>query len=124
MALTGSEEFTLAYATSRQRFQLFTLLVRTVGIIIVTWLIVDGLKFIATSAPDQIGALAKVVDALRLYDVFPWCASCIAGTAWYHERKGKKRAISEKSRLQKIIESDDPDRMTCGLTETGDTPED
>lgn len=124
MALSDEDQFTLSYAAARQRFQILSLLIRTVGFLAVTWIIVDGLKFIATNAPEQIGALAKVVDALRLYDFLPWCVSCITGTAWLHERKGKKRAIKEKSRLQKIIEADDPDRMTCGLTETGDTPED
>lgn len=124
MSCSDKDAFNLGIMKIRGYFALFSLIVRTIGMIAIVWLIVDGLKNIAASAPDQIGALAKVIEALKLSEIIPWCVSCICGSCWFFERKGKKRAIREKSRLQKLVEADDPDRTTCGLTETGDTPED
>ena len=42
--------------------------------------------------------------------------------AWRIERNGKKRAIFEKQKFQKIAESSDTYRSSSCLTEKGDTP--
>ena len=42
--------------------------------------------------------------------------------AWRFERKGKKRAIEEKQKFQKIAEYSDAYRSSSCLTEQGDTP--
>lgn len=124
MSSRDKTAFDLELMKIRGYFALCSLIVRTIGLVIIFWLIIDGLKSIAASAPGQIGALVKLVEALKLSEVIPWCVSGLCGSVWLLERKGKKRAIREKSRLQRIVEANDPDRTTCGLTETGDTPED
>lgn len=48
--------------------------------------------------------------------------SLVFGIAWHLERKGKKRAIEEKQKYQKIVESSDKYRSSSGLTKKGDTP--
>ena len=97
-------------------------LIRGGTAVAIAWLIIDGLIQISTNAPEQIGALAKVVEAIHVNEWLSWCMAAVCGSGWYLERRGKKRAIKEKGRLQKIVEANDPDRTTCGLTETGETP--
>ena len=38
------------------------------------------------------------------------------------ERRGKKRAIKEKGKYQRLVESKDSYRSSSGLTDTGETP--
>ena len=80
---------------------------------------------IATNSPDQLSALAKVIEVLKVNDIFSWIVTGITGTAWYIERNGKKRAIVKIGKLtKKIEENDSGGRTSSGLSETGDTPED
>ena len=104
-------------------FDLLATLVRAAGAIIIVYIFMEGLKSIAAQSPDSVAAIAKVIEALKLNEWLPWVVSAILGTATYFERRGKKRAIKEKGRLQKIVEGKDPNRTSCGLTEFGDTPE-
>lgn len=89
------------------------------------WIIMNGLIQIATNSPDQLSALAKVIEVLKVNDIFSWIVTGITGTAWYIERNGKKRAIVKIGKLtKKIEENDSGGRTSSGLSETGDTPED
>lgn len=106
------------------RFLLARLALRYGCILVAIWFIMAGLIEIAAKAPEQINALSSVVAAMRLYDLLPWSISCITGVALVYERRGKKRAIKKASKLQKLVEANDPNRTSSGLTETGDTPED
>lgn len=90
--------------------------------IVIAYIGFGAFKSIAFHSAGQIGALAKLTDSLKLHYVVPWLCVVFTGTAWKYERTGKKRAIREKSKYQKIVEADDPQRTSSGLTDTGDTP--
>lgn len=97
--------------------------VSALALLVGLWITFDGLhKVIAGQSPDGITAFAKVIDALKLGSIFGYLWGAGASVAWLHERRGKKRAISKKSKYQQIVESSDSYRSTSGLTETGDTP--
>lgn len=72
---------------------------------------------------DGIAAFAKIVEALNLGSILGYVWGAGATAAYVVANRGRKRAISEKSKYQKRAESLDPNRTTSGLTETGDTPE-
>lgn len=122
----------LEYAKAQfgaQKFDSTIGLIRTIVLGGITlggiWLLFDGLsKVIDGQSPDGISAFAKVINALQLGSVvgYIWGAGATAG--WVMEHKGKKRAISEKSRFQKLAESGEPNRTSSGLTSTGETPTD
>lgn len=88
------------------------------------YIVMAGLKEIALSSPEGISALAKVVEAFKFGTVSAYMLAGGLSIAWVAERNGKKRAIQEKSRYQRLLESTDPHRSSSGLTDTGDTPED
>lgn len=88
------------------------------------WLIFEGLsKVIGDQTPDGITALAKVIEALKIGSILGYVFGAGALIAWRRERTGKKRAIREKSRYQKLAERTDVNRTSSGLNETGDTPD-
>lgn len=86
------------------------------------FLIFIGLKPFLAANPEAILAIAGVLDKLNFSNMFSYFLTGTAGTAWYIERKGKKRAIKEKGKYQKIIEKDDEYRSSSGLTRDGQTP--
>lgn len=60
--------------------------------------------------------ISLVINAILFIVLF------IIYVAWKFERSGKKRAIEEKQKYQKIAESSDVYRSSSGLTIQGDTP--
>lgn len=93
------------------------------AVLVAIWLIFDGLhKVIGSEDADAIVAIAKVIEALNLGNILGYLWGAGATVAWVRERSGKKRAIAQKSKYQKIAEADDPNRSSSELTETGDTP--
>lgn len=122
----------LEYAKAQfgaQKFDATIGLIRTIVLGGITlggvWLLFDGLnKVIGGQTPDGISAFAKVINALQLGSVVGYIWGAGATTGWVMERRGKKRAISEKSRFQKLAESGEPNRTSSGLTSTGETPTD
>lgn len=88
------------------------------------WLIFSGLaKIIDKQDPDGLSALARVVEAIHIGSILGYVFGIGAVAAWRLERTGKKRAIREKSRYQKLAEKNDLGRSTSGLNDTGDDPE-
>ena len=68
--------------------------------------------------------IAKIVEELQLENVLSGVIFILLGGLYYRERKGKQRAIREKSHFQKIVQQSDPNRSSSGLTESGLTPSD
>jgi hypothetical protein len=94
-----------------------------IAVLIAIWLVFDGLhKVIGDKKPDSIVAIAKVIEAVHLGSILGYLWGAGATAAWYRERKGKKRAIVQKSRYQKKAEEGEPNRTSSKLTETGETP--
>lgn len=81
-----------------------------------------GLKPFLTASPDAIIAIAEVIDKLNFSNVTAYFVTGSASVGWYIERKGKKRAIIEKSKYQKMVEQRDEYRSSSGLTNDGQTP--
>lgn len=117
-------QFQLENRKVENRFVITRLIIRCITVLLAIAMIMLGLVEIASRAPEQISAMALVISATKLHILLPWCIAGITGTAWWHERVGKKRAIKKASKYQKMVEAEDPNRTSSGLTATGDTPED
>ncbi len=87
------------------------------------YIIITSFRDVAIHAPEQMCQIVKIVDALSLDRWIIGAIAAVTSTGYIYERKGKKRAIREKSKLQKRLENNDPGRTSSHLTETGDTPE-
>lgn len=87
------------------------------------YLILQGLEpIIRGNSPEAIGALTKLVEALKLGSVLGYVWGGLATGAWLWERKGKHRAIGKKSEYQKAAESGEPNQTGSGLDKIGGTP--
>lgn len=97
--------------------------VSIIGGVFAIWLIFKGLEpILAGKDAAAISAFARVVDALKMGSLFGYAWGATATTLYCVERYGKKRAIRKKAALQKQLEGGDPNRTSCNLTETGNTP--
>ena len=87
------------------------------------WLIFEGIaKIIARQDPAGIIALAKVLESIHIGSVLGYLFGFAGIAAWKAERAGKKRAIREKNKFQKLAEQRHPNRSGSGLDEVGHTP--
>jgi hypothetical protein len=87
------------------------------------WIIFDGLsRILFNQSATEIDAVARVLNVLNVGSLVGYVFGGGMFIAWRRERTGKKRAIREKSKYQKLAESGDPNRRSSGLTETGETP--
>lgn len=87
------------------------------------WIIFFSLeKMLQFQSSDGIGAIAKVFQAINMGSILGYIFGGIGVFSWNHERQGKKRAIKEKNKFQKLVEDKDGERMSSGLDETGGTP--
>lgn len=127
--LVDSEEIELARFRIYQNAKKFELVVGVVknvvnGLLVAgcIYIIMHELRLWATQSPEAISSLAKVIEAFKLDSITAYIVTGAACIGWGMERKGKKRAISDKAYYQRIAEKDDAYRSTSGLTPEGDTP--
>lgn len=98
--------------------------ISALGVVVSVWLIFRGLEpILAGKDADSISAFAKVVDALKMGSILGYVWGAGATGLYVLERGAKKRAIRRKSALQKQLEQGEPNRTSCQLTETGNTPQ-
>ncbi len=71
---------------------------------------------------DKLTAVAAIVESFHLTQIVSVLSVGVTGLAWYRERKGKQRAISEKGYYQHLAEAGESNRTSSGLTEIGTTP--
>jgi hypothetical protein len=81
-----------------------------------------GLEPFLSSNPDTIKSIAVIIEKINFSNITGYILAAGTGSGWYIERRGKKRAIREKGRYQKIVESEDDYRSSSGLTKSGETP--
>lgn len=81
-----------------------------------------GLQPFLTSNPEAIKAIALIIEKINVSNITGYLLASATATGWYIERKGKKRAIRQKGKYQKMIESSDDYRSSSGLTKSGETP--
>jgi len=113
---------------SAEKFSEVTRLARhafSVGALVgALYVIMRGLEgIVALQGPEGISAVASIIQAFDLGSVLGYVWGGGATLAWRMERNGKKRIISEKSRLQKKVEGADAYRSSSGLTDRGETPQ-
>jgi len=87
------------------------------------WLIFRGLAPMFSNSPEQIGAMAKFVTALRPGSMLGYIWGGLMTGGFMLERRGKRRAIKEKNKYQNIVEKNDFQRTSSGLNEDGSTPQ-
>jgi len=101
---------------------LFEQVVRTVGGLGALWIIFAGLKPFLASNPATINAMSALIEKINISNITGYFLAAAVGTGWLIERKGKKRAIKQKGKYQKMVEENDPYRSSSGLTSIGETP--
>ena len=87
------------------------------------WLVARTIQAMIGQDASSLRGLAAVVEAFSVDRIVLILGNIILGTACVVERRGKKRAIREKGKLQRRLEDGEPNRSTSGLTDTGDLPE-
>ncbi len=111
---------------SAQRFDaiidLIKHLISVCGGVFAIYIIFQGLIPFLTASPDVLSAMALVIEKINFSNTIGYIVGAGGIIAAALERKGKKRAIKEKGKFQKMLESADEYRSTSRLTETGDTP--
>lgn len=70
----------------------------------------------------EINAAANFIASLRPGSVIGYILFIVMFALYRIERSGKKRAIKEKAKWQKLAESQEPNRTSSHLTDTGETP--
>lgn len=85
------------------------------------WLF-DTLKVLGAMHPASLEALSKVVEKLSLGTIAHSILTASLATAWWIERKGKKRAIHKVSDLRKQVEHGDAYHASSDLDKDGHTP--
>ena len=90
------------------------------------YIVSEALVSIATNSPDQLAALARVVDSaskmLRVNIVIPWVILFFALIVIFIDRVRIKRLIKKSAQLRRELEKADPGRTSSGLTQYGETP--
>lgn len=100
-----------------------SVLAKAMAGVFIVYFIMHGLEAIVLSKPDNIDALGRFVEKIRLGEALGYVLAGVMGVAYTRERRGKKRLIKEKGRLQQELEGNDPGRLSSGLDSNGDTPE-
>lgn len=92
------------------------------GVVLSFYIIFKGLEPFLSSKPEVISAMGKIIEKINFSNITSYLVGSVGYTGWYLERKGKKRAIKQKGKYQKIAERNDEYRSSSGLTKSGDTP--
>lgn len=85
------------------------------------WLF-DALKVLGAMHPASLDALSKVVEKLNLGGIAHSILTASLATAWWVERKSKKRAIHKLSDMRKQVEVGDAYHASSDLDKDGHTP--
>jgi hypothetical protein len=122
-ASTSVESGRIEIAKYDIRFKFFRHIVTAIGWLIGFWLLLEGLPGILIQGKaEEIRALSSIISALRPGSMLGYLIAAVLFGLYRLERAGKKRAIKEKARLQKVVERSDPNRTSSNLTSTGGTP--
>jgi len=99
-------------------------LVKAIAGCFIAYIILDSLQGIILSKPENIDALSRFIEKIRMGEALGYIIAGVMGIAYNRERNGKKRLIAEKGRMQKALEADDAHRSSSGLDGYGMAPED
>lgn len=105
------------------RFRFWGKVVKHLAVVVSIYIIMNGLKpILVPGGENEIKALSYIVSAIPIGSYLGYLLFFFVSILYLKERAGKKRAIKEKSDLQKLLEHDEPNRTSSNLTKTGDTP--
>lgn len=65
----------------------------------------------------------RLIDKLHITWVIPTIISFVSTFGWILEKRRSKRAINKKGYFQRIVEKNDPGRLSSGLSKDGETPQ-
>lgn len=85
-------------------------------------LFMTGLNQMVGNDADSLKALGFVIEKMKFGDILGYLGTIGAGTGWYYERKGKKRAYARLGKNRAIDECDDPYSASSHLGPDGQTP--
>lgn len=95
---------------------------KSIAAIFIVYFLMRGLQEIVLSKPENIDALGRFVEKIRMGEAMGYIIAGVMGVAYTRERKGKKRLIEEKGRMQQELESSDAHRTSSGLDGNGMAP--
>lgn len=105
-----------------QGFAFGAVIARSIATVFIVYFISTGLTSIVLSQPENIDALSRFVGKIRLGEAMGYLVAGVMGVAYTRERRGKKRLIEEKGKLQRELEASDPSRSSSGLDMNGVAP--
>lgn len=108
----------------QEKVRLAKYVIRATVIIFCIYMIMGTFEVIAGKDVSIIHELANFVKSVHASGIILSITTLMTGGAWYHERRGKKRAIEKVGELENTLENQDPYNASSGLTSTGDTPKD
>jgi len=103
--------------------QLASTIVGYTAAVVALWIIMDSLQSFFTHDTEVIVAMTNLIDKINISNITGYFLAALATIAWRIERNGKKRAIEEKGKYQRLVEKKDASRSSSGLDATGDNPE-
>lgn len=114
----------LAYSAHKfeQSIGLVSLLMKLVTIGFCAYWLFDTLKVLGAMHPASLEALSKVIEKLKFGDWLHYILTAGLGSAWYVERKGKKRAIRKLAEARRNVEVSDKYNESSSLDVNGETP--
>ncbi|MTW11402.1 hypothetical protein GM658_12425 [Pseudoduganella eburnea] len=117
------EQARIAASLQKAKLATFDNVAKIAGAVLIIYLVMSGLKEISAANPAGISALAVLVKNLNISGILGYVLAAGSTTAWYLERKGKKRIVEKAAKARHRREANDPYHPSSGLTHTGDTPE-
>lgn len=86
------------------------------------YIIFQGLRDLAASSPDALGALSYVIEKMQMSAILGYALAALTTLGYAYERFGKKRAIRKLDQMRIQVEQNDPFRGSSNLDEHGHTP--
>lgn len=121
-------KYELEFKKEEFKTERFGKLIDFLSLLVKGGVLLGSLKIIFNGLQLYIGQesalIVDMIKELRLGDVLTTIVAGTFGVLYVKEKKGKQRAIKEKSKYQKELEQSDEFRSSSNLTEIGTTPKD
>ncbi len=85
-------------------------------------IIFQGLRDLAGSSPDALGALSYVIEKMQISAILGYAVAALSSLGYAYERFGKKRAIRKLDQMRTQVEQADPFKSSSNLDDFGHTP--
>lgn len=92
------------------------------AVVFCVYLIMRGLEGMVSHNPASLNALALVIEKLQISGILGYVVAAGTSTAWYIERRGKRRAYKKLGEGRAQAEQGDPYHPSSNLDHNGQTP--